>query len=349
MCGDNIVATPMIRNIAKAIPNDAKIFYLTREYAYPILKNNPYISNFILYDKFYDESKHGSFLAWLKLIFILRKDNFDLIIDTAAEFLRIKRTLIPLLAGSKYRAGFRRGRGFRGLLNTHEAEYKINLHQASLLLVLISCLGIKPVDNFFEIYPDRSDNEYINGLLEKNLISEKDLIVVLHAANKNENKLWDKDKFAKLADLLYENLNARIIFTGDNSDLLYIEDLAKKIKNKVWIFAGKTTLTQLAVLISRSKLLVTLDTSCVHIASASNTPTVALYGQTYSNEWLPWNTKTQVAITEHDKCNGCSQGNYLNRIICSDTKENVCRYNYECIRNIEINKVFEAAKQLAKL
>jgi len=344
MAGDNVVATPMIRNIALGFKN-AKITFLTREYAAQVLEGNPYISEFILYDKFYDERLRGSFKTWLKLIKLIRSKHFDLVIDTQESFTRLKRTLLSILSGARYRAGYWRSKGYRGILNTHEAIYKLNQHGAVRYLDMVTALGLEIKDTKFEVYFNETDLDYIKSMLLAGSSDNRTSLIGIHPGNLNKAKLWDIDKFAKIADSLADLYNAKIILTGSKDDFAYVTMISEKMKHKPLIYVKKTTFTQLNALITLMDLLITLDTVTVHIAAATNTPTIALYGQTFRSGWLPWNKEKQIVISKYNDCQECAFGDYRDLILPSG-KNYECKKDYLCMKNIEAEEVLNSAKEL---
>ena len=118
------------------------------------------------------------------------------------------------------------------------------------------------------------------------------------------------------------------------------------MRNPAIILAGKTNFPQLAALIARLDLLVSIDTVAIHIAAATNTPTVGIYGKTYIYKWTPWNKDKQTIITHYHYCGACWLGDYYDRIVPTHTKTNICRKDNICIKGISAQEVIAAAKNL---
>lgn len=343
MAGDNVVATPMIRNLAKQL-RKAKIHLLTGRYSYAVLSGNPHISNYL----FCDEKEEKTFLGWIRLLKRLRKEHFDLVIDTQFQFSTLKRSLVPFLSGARYRVGFWRAKGFRGIFNTHEALYNSDKHGAYLFLDLIKAMGLDIIDEQFEVYFTERDAEAVSRMLKDAGMVDETLIIGLHAGNIDKVKLWSEEKFAAVGDELVDLYGAYIVLTGSVQDRPYLELLSSKMKHRPLILAGETTLPQLSALISRLALLISIDTVSVHIAAATDTPTVGIYGKTYIYKWIPWNKQKQVLITGYHRCAGCWLGDYFDRIIPTHTKTNICSRDYVCIKDISVDEVLEAAQELLK-
>jgi ADP-heptose:LPS heptosyltransferase len=81
----------------------------------------------------------------------------------------------------------------------------------------------------------------------------------------------------------------RITVTGGPSPLeqTHIGDIKSKVRHRVIDLSGRTDLLTLAALIARACLLITVDSAPMHLASASRTPQVILFGPTNPFHWRP--------------------------------------------------------------
>lgn len=65
---------------------------------------------------------------------------------------------------------------------------------------------------------------------------------------------------------------------------------------------GRASFAEMVALVRRGRMLVTPDTSLVHVAGATNTPMLGLYSTAFSlTEWSPKNTLFEVVIGEGDR------------------------------------------------
>lgn len=341
MAGDNVVLTPAIRNLAIKFKH-SEIYLLTKKYSAGILHGNPYIKDFI----YYEDKAVSGYVEWFKLIARLRRERFDLTIDTQVQFSNMRRSLLPFLTGAHYRLGYVRSKGFRGVLNTHESKLNTAEHGARHFMDLVKALSVEIVNDHFEVYYTKKDDDMVSEILRSCGISEDDIIIGIHAGNVDKVKLWRADRFASLADRLSNEFNARIIFTGGAEDIPYINLITKELKCSYSVLAGRFTFPQFAALIARMDLLVSIDTVSVHIAAATNTPTVGIYGKTYVYRWLPWNKQKQMFVTGYHRCAACWLGNYFDIIVPTSVGSNVCNYNFSCIRNISVEDVLKASEVL---
>lgn len=70
-------------------------------------------------------------------------------------------------------------------------------------------------------------------------------------------------------------------------------------------FCGQTNLVDLAAVLKRSDLFVTVDTGATHIAATTGIPMVTMYGCTSPNRWHPINKNARV-LTTNEPCCPCT-------------------------------------------
>ncbi|MCK4325530.1 glycosyltransferase family 9 protein [bacterium] len=335
MIGDVVIATPGIKALKDRFPK-AEISIVVTPLSYDIIKKNPSIDKIFLF-----EEGRQKLLDYISFIKRIRKEKFDLTIDTQISFLTLKRTLISFLSKANHRVNFKRG-GFRGFLPTIEVDLRLK-HGAEYYLDLVKAVGAIPHDKRFQVFISEKDEGYIKDII-KDQIKNKFPIIGIHAGNQNLSKRWRDEKFAKVSDTLNEKFKANIVLIGSSNDKKQIDGMIKYMKTKPLDLVGRTTVAQLCALIKNLDLLISIDTSSIHIAAATNTPTVGIYGPSYLMGWTPWNKQNQICITNYHKCKECKDSiNYkelLPDVKC--TKENMC------IATIEIKKVIDSAMELLK-
>jgi len=134
------------------------------------------------------------------------------------------------------------------------------------------------IDKAEFVLPQNSDVEAkVQILIRKHNLNDKNFIAINPVAYW-ETKLWNNDKFAKLADLITEKLNMYVVFTG--SEKSNIEKITLKMKTKGINLGGQTTLLELAYLYKKARFVITTDSGPMHLAAAIGAPVVALFGPT---------------------------------------------------------------------
>ena len=100
-------------------------------------------------------------------------------------------------------------------------------------------------------------------------------------------KRWTGGGWRALAAALHERGLATAV-TGAASDRAYLDDVWRD--SKVARLDGRLDWPGLTALIAGARVYIGPDTAITHLAAATGTPTVALYGPTDPRLWGPWPT-----------------------------------------------------------
>jgi heptosyltransferase III len=97
-----------------------------------------------------------------------------------------------------------------------------------------------------------------------------------------------------------------------------------------------------AALMKKARLLISVDSMAIHMASAMRLPVVALFGPTNEQVWAPWSVRSTVlALSYNDSpsfsCRPCGQDG------CAGSKLSQCLYAIPASKIIDV-----AYKLLAK-
>jgi ADP-heptose:LPS heptosyltransferase len=110
-----------------------------------------------------------------------------------------------------------------------------------------------------------------------------------------KNRLWPVDKFAEIAGYIIDNYDYDIVVAGTNKS--NAEYIVKKVhSHKLRDATLQTTLMQLAELVHNAELLISNDTSAVHIGVAVNANVICVSnGNTYGR-FVPYPTQVYSRI-----------------------------------------------------
>jgi heptosyltransferase-3 len=120
--------------------------------------------------------------------------------------------------------------------------------------------------------------------VRSNLIPAQPYAVV-HAAPMFTYKRWTMDGWRALATALRQR-GLAVVTSGANSDRAYLDEVWRD--GDVTRLDGKLDWPELAAAIAAARAYVGPDTAVTHLAAATGTPTVALYGPTDPRLWGPW-------------------------------------------------------------
>lgn len=125
---------------------------------------------------------------------------------------------------------------------------------------------------------------------------DRSSVVVIHPGAAFPARRWPPERFAAVAGSLRDR-GYEIVVTGDDREV----ELARSVAEAAGlaescVLAGRLGLLELFALISDCRLLVCGDTGVGHIATATGTPSVLLFGPTPPSRWGPRGTGPHVAV-----------------------------------------------------
>ena len=328
--GDLILTTPAIKAVRDAYP-DAHIAMVIRPYTAAVLKNNPYIDEVIVYDKY---GRHRSPIASLLFALRLKKKGFD----RAIIFHPTNRMhIISYIAGIPRRIGYEGKLSFLLTDRIKNTKHEGKKHERDYTIELLRPLGIDSHEK--ELYVAVTDKtaKYIDGLLSSKGVTGKKM-VVLHPGASCGSKIWPSERFAKLADMLIGSRNAEAIIVGGNDerDIFCAESVKRFMRREALSLAGELDILQLAALLKRAALFISNDSGPVHVAAAVGTPVVDIFGRNEPGlgpvRWGPLGSK-DIAIHKDVGCAG----------ICLAHN---CKRGFDCLRAISVDDVYSVIAQM---
>lgn len=166
--------------------------------------------------------------------------------------------------------------------------WRNDLHEVDRWCHMLDWHGIpcEPTDLAIERpagYPDRSG------------------VVVIHPGAAFASRRWPADRYAAVAAALHE-AGHEIVVTGDSTET----DLAQSVVDQAGLpesalLAGTLDLLELVALISDCRLLICGDTGVGHVATATATPSVLLFGPTPPSRWGPRGDGPHLALWAGDR------------------------------------------------
>ena len=279
--GDAVLTTPVIQALRENFPR-AHLAVLVGPRAFAVFKNDRRIDNRIVYDKK---------IAWknkLGLVNRLRQDRYDLVVD-------LRNSVFNIFLGARYRTSIF-AQAPKSL--THMKDR--HLWKLKSIRMYIDYARAPSV----EINED--DSCFVDRIFSKHQIKDKQTIVAVAVGARSLTKRWTKQGFQQLIQRLIKEYNARIILVGDKQDLQLAQEASVGVKEKVINLCGKTTIGQLAYLLSRSNLLVSNDSAPMHLGWAMSTPVVAIFGPTDFNKYAPGGARDAV-IRKEMPCAPCEE------------------------------------------
>jgi heptosyltransferase I len=330
--GDVVHSLPLLEVLRKQFPI-ARIDWLVEEDASGIIEGHPLLDRLLVFPR---KTLLRRFIKKIEPVSVgreaaqfirdLRSRRYDIVIDLQGL---LKSGILTFLAKGKRKIALNNGRE-GSMLFVHEkvAIPDQEIHAIERYLCIARYLGVENPswDGIIPVY--KSDRTYVDALLGEQFLDRT--LIAINPMAKWETKLWESKRFALLADLMSEKLNAVVIFTGNGADKDSIESIRSEMRTEALNIAGKTTLKQLASLYQRCAVVISTDTGPMHIAAAMKSPAVVgLFGPTSPLRTGPYGTRQRV-VRAGVACSPCFKKH------CDDM---------QCMRKITVDMVYKAVKE----
>jgi heptosyltransferase-2 len=343
--GDAVMTMSALRALKLSRPK-SKITLLANPWVSPLFEKDPHVDEIILYNDNY-KSLTGKF----RLASIIKKNRF------CAAFLfqnAIDAAIISFLANIPERIGYNRDR--RGFLLTKAIPFDAHakgLHHVQYYMNLLEQAGV--ITSYADPWIYLAVDERL-GARSKLSDLRRPIVAINPGATYGSSKRWSPERFAEVAARVIDELNGSILILGGPSENEIAEKICEKMEDnrlrslevkgtskkladpakftgsELLNMSSKTTLRELAAVISESDLLVTNDSGPMHISYAVRTPVVAIFGST-SPELTGPVGKSNIIIKKDVGCSPCFQRE------CSEK-------DLICMNDITADEVFNAVREM---
>ena len=278
-----IVNSLMFREIKKVYP-DIKIGLIARGAAIDIVKDNPNIDEIYKYHK--DRKKIK------ELALKIKEEKYDLLIDFS-EMLRVNQMMLINLCGARINIGIEKENWklFDVSLNVRD----FNQHISELYIKILKFLGIRNINSSYDVFSS-------NYLLKKiDLENKKYCVFNPYAASKHRS--FSSENIEKISKIILEKDYEILILIGNEDKIKELKKLDINKESKVKVIETKG-MSEVAELIKGADLIVSPDTSIVHLAKAFDKKILCIYRKELGKEdknsilWGPNSKKAKVIFVE---------------------------------------------------
>jgi len=183
------------------------------------------------------------------------------------------------------------------------------------------------------LWSSEKDVKHVDQLWQRWRLDQSERVVVISPGARSHIKRWLSEGFAEVADRLIRSARAHVVFVGEPAEEPIVLEITGLMRERALAHnaVGLTTIRQLAVLMQRAALVIANDSAALHVASAVNASTLAIFGPTDERKYGPTSSAHRVI---------------RRRLFCTPCEAAQCRYSHECMRFVSAEEVFQAACQL---
>lgn len=303
--GDLILSTPALAALRRAFPQSV-VSVVVRDYAKEVLYNNPNVDRLLIYpERWYGWPPS----RWLDFWRELRREGFDLAIVLNTVSHSVSSDIVACLG----RAPLRLGSDHLPLLETGDS-FAYNLvarrdpapkHEVERSLDIIRRLGIEIKGEEPRIYLSDGERERGHEILASMGVvragSQGERVrslVGIHVGPRDVRRRWPSEELAGLAKGLHEQRAVHIIIVWGPGE----ESLRDTMAEAVGLGAAvlpRTTMRELAAVLSFLDLCICGDTGVFHVAAAVGCPTLSYYSATDPRQWGPYlSDRTEAPVRD---------------------------------------------------
>ncbi len=302
--GDVILTTSAIALLKKAYP-EARITMLVKPVVREAVENNPLIDEVMVFQYKAKDNSLGKMVAMVKEI---KSRHFDLSISFDRK---LRPALLCWLAGIPVRVGpdkvFDDKPSRVTLLYTHVMhithDLNATLQAENYQTIVREFTGLK--DHAEPVFARTTDEAEKKAEKMLSRLPQAEKRIALCVKGTFELKTWPKEYFVEVVDSLAKCYNAAFFIVGAPCDREYADEVIAAMHQPVINFCGETSLVDLAAIIRKSDLLITVDTGATHIAATTGVKMVVMYGCTSPERWHPINENACV-LTSRENCCPCT-------------------------------------------
>lgn len=315
MFGDLVCSVPAFRALRHAFPC-ADISYIGLPWSKAFAERfGAYIDRFIEFPGYPGLPEREFDLRevprWIER---MQHEQFDVLIQMHGSGSIVNNLLG--LCGAKHFVGYGEPEDYRPTPNAF-MRFPRHATEIGTHLALMDYLGVPLQGDSLEFPLFHADYEALDALPEWSHLHSVDYVCI-HPGARYLSRRWPPAMFATVADAL-AGQGLRIVLTGSPSEAHLTRAVAEAMRAPAIDMTGRTSQGAVAVLLHRSRLLVSNDTGISHVAAALRVPSVVVTLSSDWRRWAPLNTSLHHTLVHPIACSPCGYPICPIGHICADS------------------------------
>jgi lipopolysaccharide heptosyltransferase II len=298
-----------------------------------------------LFDNIYNLPLSAGVGAWVRRARAIRDTRYDLTIN---EFHSHAWPLALLIAasGAPFRLGHVTSPGWSRRLSRYSFMFNLPIamredqHEIERYLDLMTAAGARAIatneaNTFIHLTDD--DRTFARRFLKDGDDDGRARTIIGFQPGTSLTmrwKQWPIERYREvISRVVADQPESQIILFGSSLEEEMIREMARGLKGRISLAAGKTSVKQVAALIEQCDLLVCNDSGLMHTAVAVGTPVAAIYGPTDFRRTAPLGDRHTV-IRHELPCSPCFK-------LEGDDQVQACPH-HDCLMTITTDEVLHA-------
>ncbi|MEZ6065556.1 MAG: glycosyltransferase family 9 protein [Planctomycetaceae bacterium] len=307
--GDIVQSLPVLSALRERWP-DAHISWVVKECFSDLLVDHPELDEVIPFNGSARRSRF--FIELARLGRVLRSRDYDLAIDLQGL---LRSGAMVQATGARRRIGFSCGREgstlcYTDIVPVGPGDIPVTERYWKVVRALGIDVDIPPVQLGLRPEHHQFATQAVSGL--------DGPILAIHPSAGWETKRWPVHHFERIARLAYQRHRASILLIGGKDAMPAAAQIRKSAIGPMLDLTGRTTLRELAAVISQSDVVLSGDSGPMHLAAAMETRVVSLFTCTNTIRHAPYGQEHRVVAT---------------RVSCAASHRKVCPM-MDCMREL---------------
>jgi ADP-heptose:LPS heptosyltransferase len=292
-----VISFPVFDGLKERFPH-ITIAILGSPTNYQIIRNDPRFDKIYIYRK--------SPLHDIKELIAMRREKYDCVVDMIGNDSVTALFMSQLCAPGKPRIGVGKVkyREYYDFNYDHRMDNTGHIIENTLRLLEAFAIDSTRISGYAEPHLEPKEIEQANRFIESlDGAGEQTLKVGFNMSAGSPTRMWAEEKAVDLLKRItnkYEN--CRIILSTVPSERRRAEKLRQMLNGNVVLVPDGLSLSGVAAIIKYLDVLISPDTSLVHIARSFRVPVVGLYSRYMKNFllWRPYDQKTGAVVSGSD-------------------------------------------------
>ena len=270
--GDYIISSFIFREIKKKYPH-IQLDVISDNSLENLLKYNKNIDNYYTFNR-------KKIKEWKEMIKKLKPNNYDVILDST-EGLKYKQVYFLNKMNAKVNIGYNKDDFF---VYNENVKQSTTLRMKEIYCEMLKCVNIEVTDTTYDVPISSESEKKVDKFFREKNIRQSDknerVISVNFFGASSGRKTNLENSLVILKKLRKKYPDDKIVILDSPSDREQIYETIREINDKnVLFFEDSRTILDSISLINRSDLVVSLDTSILHLGEGLNRKVMAFYGQ----------------------------------------------------------------------
>ena len=272
--GDYIISSFIFREIRKNYPN-IKIDVVADKSLENLLKLNKNINKYYILDR-------KKMQEWRSIAKTLGKNNYDVLFDST-EGLKYKQVYLLNRVNATVNVGYNKD-GYH--IYNKNIKQNNTLKMIQIYKQMVESVNIEIKDTKYDVPVSEESEKNVVAFIEENNVKGKIIALNFFGASRGR-KINEENALVIIKRLGEMYKGYAIIILDSPNDRETIHNILKKTDNKNVLFFEKSrTILDSISIIKNSDLVVSLDTSILHIAEGLDKKIMAFYGPKINkNKW----------------------------------------------------------------